>query len=51
MPLPDVLTGPVDLPHDRPIVLACRTGRRSTRAAQSLHQQGYKNVHVLNGGL
>ena len=51
LPLPDVLTGPVDLPHDRPIVLACRTGRRSTRAAQSLQQQGYKNVHVLNGGL
>lgn len=51
LPLPDVLIGPVDLPHDQPIVLACRTGRRSTRAAQALHRQGFKDVRVLSGGL
>ena len=51
LPLPDVLTGPVNLPHDQQIVLACRTGRRSERAAQSLHRQGYENVRVLSGGL
>ncbi len=51
LPLPDVLTGSVDLPHDQPIVLACRTGRRSARAAQSLHWQGYDDVRLLSGGL
>lgn len=51
LPLPDVLTGQVDLPGDQSVVLTCRTGRRSTRAAQALYQQGYADVRVLNGGL
>ena len=51
LPLPDILTGPVDLPDDQLIVLACRAGRRSERAAQSLLRQGVKNVSVLRGGL
>jgi SulP family sulfate permease len=51
LPLPKVLTEAIELPRDQPIVLACRTGRRSLRAAQALAQQGYHNVAVLEGGL
>ncbi|MEZ4768164.1 MAG: rhodanese-like domain-containing protein [Caldilineales bacterium] len=51
LPLPEILGGPVDLPDDRPIVLTCRTGRRSARAARSLHSQGYLDVSILRGGL
>jgi SulP family sulfate permease len=51
LPLPRVLTEAVALPRDQRIVLACRTGRRSLRAAQALTQQGYSNVAVLEGGL
>jgi SulP family sulfate permease len=51
LPLPRMLTEPATLPRDRRIVLACRAGRRSARAAQSLAQQGYKDVAVLDGGL
>jgi SulP family sulfate permease len=51
LPLPKVLTETVALPRDQRIVLACRTGRRSLRAAQALAQQGYHNVAVLDGGL
>lgn len=51
LPLPQVLLEPATLPHDQPIVLACRTGRRSQRAAQALVEQGYDQVAILDGGL
>lgn len=51
VPLPQLLDAPAALPHDRPIVLACRSGRRSARAAAALHSQGYSNLRVLAGGL
>ncbi len=50
-PLPRLLVEPAALPHDQRIVLACRSGRRSVRAAQALAQQGYTDVAVLEGGL
>ncbi len=51
LPLPQLLTTPAELPHDRPIVLACRSGRRSARAAALLKAQGYNDLRVLAGGL
>lgn len=51
VPLPRILVEPAALPRDRRIVLTCRAGRRSTRAAQALMQQGYASVSVLDGGL
>jgi len=38
-------------PKDRPIVLTCRSGRRSMRAAALMRSQGYENVSILDGGL
>ena len=49
--LPLLLSGAWDLPRDRPVVLVCRGGRRSTRAACTLRNQGHENVAVLRGGL
>ncbi len=51
IPLVDILTKPVQLPHDRPIVLVCRAGRRSARATYALHNQGYNNCVLLKGGM
>jgi SulP family sulfate permease len=51
MPLPSLLSGTPVLPHDRPVVLVCRSGRRSTRAACMLQDQGYNNVAILRGGM
>lgn len=51
LPLPELLVTPAELPHDRPIVLACRSGRRSARAAAVLRAQGYADLRVLAGGL
>jgi SulP family sulfate permease len=47
--LPELLEDP-QIPRDRPVVLVCRGGRRSTRAAAVLRQRGFDNVSVLHGG-
>jgi SulP family sulfate permease len=51
MPLVSFLSEPLPLPREQAIVITCRTGRRSQRAAQALNQQGYRDVAILEGGL
>jgi SulP family sulfate permease len=52
LPLPRLLSGVGDrLTRSQPVILVCRGGRRSTRAACILRDQGYDNVAVLRGGL
>ena len=46
--LPDYAAG---LKKDDPIILYCRSGIRSARAAQNLMRIGYKNVRHLTGGI
>ncbi len=50
-PLPRLAGGDPDLPRDRRIVLVSRIGRRSTLASHILHDLGYDDVCVLQGGL
>lgn len=51
VPLPQILSSEVKLPADRQIVLVCRSGRRSRRAAAALQHVGCMNVQVLQGGM
>jgi SulP family sulfate permease len=51
IPLPRLLSNSDELPPDKPIVLVCQSGRRSTRAAQFLMSKGCQNVQVLQGGM
>ncbi len=51
VPLSTLLSGTTDLPRDRPIVVVCRSGRRSARAAALLHGQGYDKIMILQGGM
>jgi SulP family sulfate permease len=51
IPLPELLIDGLALPHDRTVVLVCRGGRRSTRAAFMLRKRGHENVIVLEGGM
>ncbi|MEW5958897.1 MAG: sulfate permease [Chloroflexota bacterium] len=51
IPLPDLLTDQWDLPVDCEIVLVCRSGRRSTRAAHIMKNKGYRHLWVLQGGI
>ncbi|GIN60566.1 hypothetical protein J27TS8_05590 [Robertmurraya siralis] len=35
---------------DKPVYLYCQSGMRSSRAAQTLHRKGYKDLSQLKGG-
>jgi SulP family sulfate permease len=51
MPLPRLLCEGPELPRGQPMVFVCRGGRRSTRAAYMLQDQGFEDVAVLQGGM
>ena len=51
IPLPDLIKDPKQLDPNREIVLVCRSGRRSFRAAALLIETGYKSVRILQGGI
>ncbi len=51
VPFPTLLSSVSEIPNDRTVVLVCRGGRRSTRAAHVLGCQGYDRVLVLEGGM
>lgn len=50
LPLPQLLAQDERLPRDRGVVVVCRGGRRSARAAALLRRQGI-DARVLNGGM
>lgn len=37
--------------EELPIMIVCRTDRRSVQAAQLLARQGFADVHVAKGGM
>jgi SulP family sulfate permease len=51
LPLSQFKDGDPDLPDDREIVIVCRTSRRSQLAANTLHNLGYENLRILDGGM
>jgi SulP family sulfate permease len=51
IPLSQLVTDKWDLPNHNEIVLVCRSGRRSVRAAYVLKQKGYQNIRILQGGI
>lgn len=44
--LPDRLN---EIPHDKPVVLYCRSGNRSNEAFGILNKAGYTNIYDLGG--
>ena len=50
IPLPELAQRYVEVPGDREIVVYCRSGVRSGKAAQFLREKGYRNVRNLPGG-
>ncbi len=55
IPFPKIIQGTADIPSSEELeimlVLVCRSGRRSIRAAYILQNKGYKHVSVLRGGV
>jgi len=51
LPLRHIIEDAEQLPRDRPVMLICRSGRRSTRAMHWLIGLGFEDVVNLKGGL
>lgn len=51
LPLSRIMTDAATLDPQRPIVLTCRSGRRSERAAAALSAQGFAPITILDGGM
>ena len=49
LPLGRVARGTGDLPRDRTLIVVCRSGRRSARAAAQLAAEGFLAVNLLGG--
>lgn len=51
VPLSKIIQEPTLVPQEGRLVLVCRTGRRSRRAATTLQQHGFNDFEVLDGGM
>ncbi len=51
LPLRTLFVDRPELPRDRPLILVCRSGRRSLRALRLLLELGYEDVYMLKGGV
>jgi len=51
LPLRHIIEDAEQLPRDRPVMLVCRSGRRSTRAMHWLIGLGFEDVVNMKGGL
>jgi sulfur-carrier protein adenylyltransferase/sulfurtransferase len=51
IPLGDVPRRYQEIPRDKEIIVHCKMGGRSAKAAAFLRQQGFKNVKNLKGGI
>ena len=40
-----------EIPTDMPVIVTCRTGNRSGQVVDFLREQGFTNVHNMDGGI
>lgn len=40
-----------EIPKDKPVIVTCHSGNRSGKVTQLLREQGYTNVHNMEGGI
>ena len=51
MPMNDVSANLDQIPTDQTIIVSCRSGNRSGQVTNFLREQGYENVHNMEGGI
>jgi len=51
IPMGEVADRLSEIPTDREVIVTCRTGNRSAQVADFLRQQGFTNVHNMEGGI
>ncbi|MBP6473574.1 MAG: rhodanese-like domain-containing protein [Chloroflexi bacterium] len=51
IPLGEVANRLSEIPKDKTVIMTCRSGNRSGQATDFLRQNGYTNVHNMEGGI
>ena len=51
LPLGEVPTRMSEIPTDKEVIVTCRSGNRSGQAVDFLRQNGFDNVHNMQGGI
>ena len=51
IPLAEVLQRQSEIPQDQPVVVHCRSGKRSATAIKALEEMGFANLYNLEGGI
>ena len=51
MPMNDVPANLDEIPTDQTVIVSCRSGNRSGQVTNFLREQGYENVHNMEGGI
>lgn len=51
IPLGEIQIRINDFPKDKPLIIGCRSGKRSMQACMFLKMSGFENVQNLKGGI
>lgn len=51
IPMGDIMDRTNELPKDRPLVIHCRSGKRSGKIVEKLEEKGFDNAYNLQGGI
>lgn len=51
LPMHEVPARMAEVPHDRDVVVVCRSGARSAQVVEFLTRHGFAHVHNLEGGM
>ncbi len=51
IPMGEVSSRLEEIPTDKEVIVTCRSGNRSGQITEFLRQQGYDNVHNMDGGI
>ncbi|MFC3199686.1 rhodanese-like domain-containing protein [Parapedobacter deserti] len=51
IPLADIVLEQNKIARDKPVVVHCRSGKRSAQAIMLLEREGYDNLYNLKGGI
>jgi rhodanese-related sulfurtransferase len=51
LPMGEVPARLSEIPTDKEVIVTCRTGNRSSQVVDFLREQGFTNVHNMEGGI
>lgn len=51
IPVGEVANRLNEIPKDKPVIVTCHSGNRSSAVTKFLREQGYTNVHNMQGGI